>query len=345
MSREESLDALLQRLNISVSSPSPARPGPGLAAGFSSGTPLLDALSGSLATPPRPASANVLATPLSRTAGGRVLPKPSPSLLDKYLAESPRRGLGESRLGTTDASSGLFSGLGKEKGDPLASYLHARTGGIAQSAEPSSSGGTPVSRGGSAYSGSSPFAWDPLALPPKQTSLPSTPLGSRREGDFSIPAGRSPLAPALARSDDGLSVSLRLSTLPGTAASLGPSRLRTPGAGHEAQPQLVREQPHPGAGPAVPPSWQPSQSSADWSEPSSNGALDGLEALLRLRELEVQQLRAQHVAAAVAGSALGASGTSTEVSILQSKVSELQAQVRQAGKGCEGTSSAGTNLK
>jgi len=329
----ESLESLLHRLGIPLS-PSPA--GTASAPVAYGSTPRLDALTNSLSTPQRPTGSTV-ATPLSRTAGGRMLPKPSPSVLDRFMADSPRRvALGTSGLGVSGAaelSGSALLGFGSQgtKADLLTSYLQARVG-DALPGKPSSSGG--ATPGGRSSGCSSPFAWqDTAEFQPKRGS----------GGDFSIAAVHKSAAPASGRMTRPGEPSLELrisSLLGGRAAERGPSRVGPVGGGghlHEQHPQPGTPA---GAGrpssAAAPLSWQPSQSGSDWTVHSGgSGVLDGNEAVLQQQDKDGPQRRPpQTVSQQEAGV------PNAEYSILESRVREMEAQVRKRSSVVHATMSA-----
>ncbi|GAB4818420.1 hypothetical protein N2152v2_005466 [Parachlorella kessleri] len=318
----ESLEALLHRLGIP---PSRAPAGTTSVPFAYKTTPRLDALTNSQSTPQRP-TASAVATPLSRTAGGRVLPKPSPSVLDKLMADSPRRvALGTSSLGVGgaaelpgSASLGLSSQGGKA--DLYTSYLQARVG-DALSSKPSASGG--ATPGGRSSGSCSPFAWQGTAdLQPKRGS----------GGDFSIAALRPSPATALGRATEPSepSLELRITSLLGSrAAELGSARLGSVGGGRpiDEQPQHQAGTPA-GAGrlaSASPPlGWQPSQGGIDGTAQSGGSRTPGgNEALLQQQDIDgPQRVPPQPVSQQTAGV------PNAECSILESRVRELQAQLR-----------------
>lgn len=340
------LDRLLARLNITVAPAAAATPGRGPAATGGA----------ALATPPRPApgaTSSLLATPLSRSLGGRV-GAPSPSLLDKYLG-TPRPDLAPSRLGAAgrdpllavEPGSSLLGSSAKAKPDPLAPYRNGSSSSLGAGSGLNSSSALAHLRtrgpGGAGSSASSAgLGWE---------SLPGTPASARRAGggeaDFAIAALRSPAAaPAsssssLARADDGLcSVSLRLSAAaPAQPASqrLGAdlpatvcARLAAGNIGGSASPA------------AASPAWQSSprgvvqqplaSQRSDRTESSAGSVSDGLAALLG-REQGARLLGCGGDAAPPAPQPAAAPLVAergpgpAEWSMLQSRVNELQAQV------------------
>ena len=279
---------------------------------------MADSLPGGAAfgTPPRPAGASLLATPLSRTAGGKLAPRPSPSLLDRYLAA------GDSlRLGATPRAGGAG------KADPLDAFL--AKAGIRGSGDCSGACTPTTARSGSVAGAREPG---------------SGALG----GDFSISALRSAAAPDAALGagpglGGGVALSVRLSPLPAAAAAparlgaapahagLGPlgSRPRSPATWQASQSPLAAS----GAdvlgcsGRQPPPPELPFQgSSAAWAAAEPSGATAGgsSSGCSLLDGLHAGAAAAVHAAPLAA---VGGPGSGAELAMLQSRVNELQAQV------------------